>query len=132
LITIGPSHSGQTKTGSCLIDFSLTKPLFSGTNTKAPNKIQASSYKAVHYIGGSSAMYGVPEDLAIQTLVMDIYEKHNGIVSSVCHGTAGIAFLKLKSGKHLVSGKGISGYPDEYENLNKAYSKQCRLKLPKL
>jgi putative intracellular protease/amidase len=103
--------------------------MYALANTKAPNKIQSNNYKAVHYIGGSSAMYGVPEDLAIQKLVMDIYENHNGIISSVCHGTAGIAFLKLKSGKHLVSGKRISGYPDEYENFNKAYSKQWPFKI---
>ena len=103
--------------------------MYALANTKTPDEIQTSAYKAVHYIGGSSAMYGVAENIAIQQIVMDIYENHKGIVSSVCHGTAGIAFLTLKNGEYLVSGKRISGYPDEYENPNKAYFKQFPFKI---
>jgi putative intracellular protease/amidase len=103
--------------------------MYALANTKTPDEIQSSAYKAVHYIGGSSAMYGVAENIAIQQLVMDIYENHNGLISSVCHGTAGIAFLTLKNGEYLVSGKRISGYPDEYENPNKAYFKQFPFKI---
>jgi putative intracellular protease/amidase len=98
--------------------------MFALANTKMPSEITASKYEAVHYIGGSSAMYGVADNLPIQSIVMKIYEEHKGIISSVCHGTAGIAFLKLSNGEYLVSGKNISGYPDKYENPNKAYFKQ--------
>ena len=98
--------------------------MYALANTKTPDEITTSQYKAVHYIGGSSAMYGVANNQEIQSLVMDIYENYNGIISSVCHGTAGIAFLKLSTGEYLVSGKRISGYPDEYENPKKAYFKQ--------
>jgi len=98
--------------------------MYALANTKSPDEITASKYKAVHYIGGSSAMYGVADNKGIQNIAMDIYENHNGIISSVCHGTAGIAFLKLNTGKYLVSGRRISGYPDEYENPQKAYFKE--------
>lgn len=98
-------------------------------NTQPPEKITASAYKAVHYVGGGNAMYGVAKNPMIQKISMDIYEKHNGIISSVCHGTAGIAFLKSTNGEYLVSGKNISGYPDEYENPNKAYFKQFPFKI---
>jgi putative intracellular protease/amidase len=69
-------------------------------------------------------MYGVPENKHIQRITMTIYEKYNGIVSSVCHGTAGIVNLKTQDGEFLVKGKRISGYPDAYENQSKAYFKQ--------
>ncbi|WP_431166121.1 nuclear transport factor 2 family protein [Tenacibaculum halocynthiae] len=92
-------------------------------NTKSPSEINASKYKAVQYIGGGGAMFGVPENEEIQTIVMEIYEKHKGIVSSVCHGTAGIINLKTKDGKYLVDGKNVSGYPDDYENKTKDYFK---------
>jgi putative intracellular protease/amidase len=98
-------------------------------NTMSPEKVMASVYKAVHYIGGGNAMYGVAQNPMIQKISMEIYEKHNGIISSVCHGTAGIAFLKNENGEYLVSGKRISGYPDEYENPNKAYFKQFPFKI---
>ena len=92
-------------------------------NTKKPSEINASKYKAVQYIGGGAAMFGVPENKNIQKITMDVYEKHNGVISSVCHGTAGIVNLKTKDGKYLVDGKRVSGYPDDYENPNKPYFK---------
>lgn len=92
-------------------------------STKKPSEIDASKYKAVQYIGGGSAMFGVPENKEIQNIAMDVYEKHNGIISSVCHGTAGITNLKTKNGKYLVDGKRVSGYPDDYENKEKPYFK---------
>ena len=92
-------------------------------NTKSPSEVIASKYKAVQYIGGGGAMFGVPENNEIQNIVMDVYEKHNGIISSVCHGTAGIVNLKTKDGKYLVEGKKVSGYPDDFENKGEPYFK---------
>ncbi|NVK26027.1 MAG: nuclear transport factor 2 family protein [Gammaproteobacteria bacterium] len=90
-------------------------------NTKTPDEIEPSKYKAVHYVGGTNAMYGVAENKRIQQISMEIYEQHGGIISSVCHGTAGIVNLKLENGEYLVKGRRISGYPESYENQNKAY-----------
>ncbi|WP_350291904.1 type 1 glutamine amidotransferase domain-containing protein [uncultured Croceitalea sp.] len=92
-------------------------------NTKSPSEIDASNYKAVQYIGGGAAMFGVPENKEIQTIAMDIYEKYKGVLSSVCHGTAGIVNLKTKDGKYVVDGKSVSGYPDDYENKAAPYFK---------
>ena len=69
-------------------------------------------------------MFGVADNKAINKISMDIYEKHNGIISSVCHGTAGIVHLKTSDGQYLVSGKRISGYPDAYENKSAPHIKQ--------
>lgn len=98
--------------------------MFAIANTKSPEQINAEQYRAVHYVGGSNAMYQVAENKQIQDIAMEIYEEHGGIVSSVCHGTAGIVNLKTKDGKYLVAGKRISGYPEAYENQSKAYFKQ--------
>ncbi|MFS1526357.1 nuclear transport factor 2 family protein [Microbulbifer sp. 2304DJ12-6] len=98
--------------------------MFAIGHTKTPDEIDPSRYRAVHYIGGSNAMYGVPDNKDIQSIAMTIYEKHNGIISAVCHGTAGIVNLKTKDGQYLVSGKRISGYPEAYENQSKAYFKE--------
>lgn len=98
--------------------------MYALANTRSPDQIHAKNYVAVHYIGGSSAMYGVAENKQIQHITMEIYEKYNGIISSVCHGTAGIAFLTTADGEFLVKGKRISGYPDDYENPDKAYFKE--------
>ncbi|MEM6829512.1 MAG: nuclear transport factor 2 family protein, partial [Bacteroidota bacterium] len=71
-------------------------------NTMQPTDVDPADYRAVYYVGGSGAMYGVPENEAIQRMVMEIYEKHDGIISSVCHGTAGIVNLKTSDGQYLV------------------------------
>lgn len=91
--------------------------------TKSPKEINASSYKAVYYVGGGSAMFQVPENEEIQSIAMSVYEKENGVVSAVCHGTAGIVNLKTQNGDYLVKGKKVSGYPEAYENKDKPYFK---------
>lgn len=93
-------------------------------HTKTPQQVNAKDYRAVHYVGGSNAMYGVHDNSQIAAISMEIYEQHNGIVSSVCHGTAGIADLKLSNGKYLIDGKRISGYPTKFENTKADYFQQ--------
>jgi len=93
-------------------------------NTLTPAQIDASGYKAVYYVGGSNAMYGVAEHPVLQDIAMQVYERNGGVVSAVCHGTAGIVNLKLANGQHLVSGKRISGYPEEHEEQGAAYFKE--------
>ncbi len=92
--------------------------------TYRPDEIQALDYQAIYYVGGGAAMYGVPENKNIQKIAMQIYEEGGGVVSSVCHGTAGIVNLKTKEGKYLVDGKRVSGYPEAYENKEAEYFKQ--------
>lgn len=92
-------------------------------NTLEPSEVKSEDYKAVHYIGGGSAMFGIAENKQIQAIAMSIYEDHGGLISSVCHGTAGLVNLKTKDGQYLVAGRIISGYPDSYENQSKAYFK---------
>lgn len=91
-------------------------------HTMKPNEIIADNYSAIFYGGGGAAMYGVAEDVVIQKIARNIYNK-NGVVSSICHGTAGIAYLKDEKGKSLYAGRKITGYPDEFENKDAAYYK---------
>ncbi|WP_103867411.1 type 1 glutamine amidotransferase domain-containing protein [Aquimarina sp. I32.4] len=90
--------------------------------TFKPEGIQASNYKAVYYSGGGAAMFGVPENEMIQNISTHIYQ-NNGIISAICHGTAGIVNLKMKDGTYLYQGKQVNGYPDIFENKEKAYYK---------
>ncbi|MBK8055635.1 MAG: serine hydrolase [Saprospiraceae bacterium] len=91
-------------------------------NTRKPSEINASDYAAIYYSGGGAAMFGVAEDTTIQSIARNIYNK-NGVVSTLCHGTAGIAFLKDDFGKSLYEGRKITGYPDSQEDRNEAYYK---------
>lgn len=93
-------------------------------NTNKPSEVVYQDYQAVYYSGGGSAMFGVPENEDIQKIVMDIYEKKGGIVSAVCHGTAGIVNLKNSDGSFLVADKLVNGFPDLFENKEGDYFKE--------
>ncbi len=67
-------------------------------------------------------MFGVAENKEIQRITTHIYNK-GGIISAVCHGTAGIVNLKNKEGQALYEGKKISGYPDLFERKSADYYK---------
>ncbi len=92
--------------------------------TKSPSEIQAEHYDAVFYAGGGAAMFGVPSDQAIHKIATNIYERSEGIVSAVCHGTAGIANIQLSDGSFLVAGKKVNGFPDLFENKEGEYFQQ--------
>jgi len=92
-------------------------------NTLSPDEVDQDAYCAIFYVGGGAIMFEVPSDKRIQNIAMHIYEKNNGVVASICHGTAGIVHLKKANGEYLVSGKDINGFPDKFENKEKEYYK---------
>lgn len=64
--------------------------------------------------------YGViwdfPENKELQNISRNIYE-NGGIVSSVCHGAAGLFHITLSNGDRLISGKKVTGFSNEEEKL---------------
>lgn len=91
-------------------------------HTLKPSNINTEDYSAVLYTGGGAAMFGVAEDQTIQNITRRIYNK-NGVVAAICHGTAGLAYLKDDAGKSLYNGKKITGFPNKFENKEAAYYK---------
>lgn len=91
--------------------------------TAIPARIDPGAYRAVYYVGGSNAMYGVAEDRQLQAIAMAVYQRH-GVVSAVCHGTAGIVNLTLPGGQPLLAGKRITGFPEQHEDQAAAYFKE--------
>ncbi len=91
-------------------------------HTMKPTEINADNYSAIYYSGGGAAMFGVADDIIIQEIARKIYNR-NGVISSLCHGTAGIAYLKDESGKSLYAGRKITGFPDIQEDKSAAYYK---------
>lgn len=89
-------------------------------NTFRPEQVNAADYKAVYYSGGGAAMFGVAENKGIQEIAGRIYQD-GGVISAVCHGTAGIALLKSRDGKSLLAGRKVTGFPDMFEDTKAAY-----------
>jgi len=119
-IPIGYLNTSDSIQKKYIYDFAFMDKL---KNTKKPEEINPSAYRAVYYSGGGAAMFGVPENKKIQEISMDIYN-NNGIVSAICHGTAGIVNLKTNEGKYLYNGKEVNGFPDMFENKEAKYYKQ--------
>ncbi|MFH6968382.1 nuclear transport factor 2 family protein [Flavobacterium sp. FlaQc-28] len=91
-------------------------------HTKKPTEVIIDDYTAIFYTGGGAAMYGVAENSVIQKIARSIYNK-NGVISTICHGTAGIVYLTDENKKPLYSGRKITGFPDKFENRNAEYYK---------
>ena len=62
-------------------------------HTYTPSQIDPACYRAVYFVGGSNAIYGVPENTELQNIAMHVYERNGGVVSAVCHGAAGLVNL---------------------------------------
>jgi putative intracellular protease/amidase len=88
--------------------------------TKRPVQVRSSDYKAIFYSGGGAAMYGVPGDTSLQRLAREIQES-NGLIAAICHGTAGLVYLKDRKGKPIIEGKRLTGFPDALENRELPY-----------
>lgn len=116
-VPIDPSRLGEALTQR-LQDHRIMTGL---KHTRSPQQIDASRYSAVYYVGGSNAMYQVVDDALLQQISRDVYEKNGGVISAVCHGTAGIVKLKLSNGQYLLAGKRVTGYPEDYEDKTAAY-----------
>lgn len=91
-------------------------------NTMKPTEVVPENYSAIFYGGGGAAMFGIAENTDIQNLARQIFT-NNGVVSAICHGTAGLAYLKDEAGKSLYAGKKITGFADKFEDKEEEYYK---------
>ncbi len=85
-------------------------------NSIKASQIKSAEYDIVQFTGGSAPIFDIPQNLDIQRIAMEIYEKNNGVIAAVCHGTAGIVNLKTSDGQYLVHGKNVNGVPDAQES----------------
>lgn len=83
-------------------------------NTLAADKVNFADYAAIYYTGGHGVVWDFPNDENLAKLAMDIYN-NNGIVSSVCHGAAGLLSIKDENGKYLIDGKRVTGFSNTEE-----------------
>jgi putative intracellular protease/amidase len=118
-IPIGYIETSDTTQKKYLYDNNFMNLL---KTTHKPTEINIADYKAVYYSGGGSAMFGVAENVDIQNIATKVYEK-GGIVSAVCHGTAGIVNLKDSNSISIFKDKKVTWFPDFFENKKADYYK---------
>lgn len=128
-VPIGYIHSADSILQKYLFDEVLMRKL---KYTFKPSEIDTDAYQAIYYVGGGSAMFGVPENKAIQQLAQHIVEKNKGILSAICHGTAGIVNIQKSNGDYMIKGHKITGFPNAFEDTTATYYKQFPFSIDKM
>lgn len=84
-------------------------------NTLRPWQVEASDYGAIYFAGGHGAMFDFPDNLQLQNLASEIYEQ-GGVVSSICHGAAGIVNVRLNNASYLIQGHEVTAFSNAEES----------------
>jgi len=82
--------------------------------TRATASINAQNYNAIYIVGGKGAMFDLPYDPSLQEIIT-IIDSKEGVISSVCHGSAVFVNVKLNDGSFLIAGKKIAGFSNQEE-----------------
>ncbi|BDD09669.1 dihydroxyacetone kinase [Fulvitalea axinellae] len=82
--------------------------------TKKIDRINPSTYSAIYLVGGHGSVWDFPDDKSLARVTAHIYN-NGGVVSAVCHGTAGLLNVKLPDGKFLIDGKKIATFTNSEE-----------------
>lgn len=97
--------------------------------TRATRDVRAEDYAAVYVVGGKGAMFDLPADPALKTLLSNVYER-GGIIAAVCHGPAALVDVRLGDGSLLVAGRTLTGFSNEEEVIfGKRWAKEFRFLL---
>ncbi|SHG86111.1 type 1 glutamine amidotransferase domain-containing protein [Flagellimonas flava] len=128
-IPIGYLNTSDSIEKKYLYDFNFMELL---KTTMKPSDVVPEDYQAVYYGGGGAAMFGVPENKLIQRISMEIYEKNKGVISAICHGSAGLVNLKTSEGEYIYKNKKVNGFPDLFENMEATYYKQFPFSIQQL
>lgn len=86
------------------------------TASLAPSQVDPHDYAAIYFTGGHGVMWDFPDDPALQNLTRQIYHQ-GGLVTSVCHGVAGLLNVTDDAGHYLIAGKTITGFTHTEELL---------------
>jgi putative intracellular protease/amidase len=82
--------------------------------TRATATLEAEDYAGVFVVGGKGAMFDLPKDKALATLIGRVHD-HGGVVSAVCHGPAALVDVRTADGKLLVANRAVNGFSNEEE-----------------
>ncbi|WP_019972879.1 type 1 glutamine amidotransferase domain-containing protein [Mycobacterium sp. 141] len=77
--------------------------------TASPDEIDSADFDAIYFTGGHAVMFDFPDSEGLQRITREIFER-GGIVSSVCHGYAGLLNTTLSDGSLLVAGRKLTGF----------------------
>lgn len=86
-------------------------------STKAAADIDPAGYHAIFYTGGHGTMWDFRGNKELKRIAEGVYRR-GGIVSSVCHGAAGLLDLETDDGTPLIAGHRVTGFSNLEETLS--------------
>jgi putative intracellular protease/amidase len=95
------------------------------TNSFTPKQIETDDYWGVYIGGGYGPLFDVANHKILQSVIAKIYES-GGIVGAGGHGAGAFTNVVLSTGKFLVEGKKIAGFPNSTET-TKSWAKKGTL-----
>ena len=84
--------------------------------TRRTQDVSRGEHAAILVIGGKGAMFDLPSDTALATL-LGAHHAGGGVLAAVCHGPAVFASVRRPDGQPLVAGRRITGFTDEEETV---------------
>lgn len=86
------------------------------TSTRAIASVGNEKYAAIFIIGGKGAMFDLPVNANLKTMLAETYQA-GGVIGAVCHGPAVFMNVPLKGGASLLEGRSVTGFSNEEEAL---------------
>lgn len=85
-------------------------------NTKPTANINAEDYDAIYIVGGKGAMFDLPFDPSLQDIILNLYNRENTVIASVCHGPA--VFTNVKNDDdYIIKDVALTGFTNMEEEL---------------
>ena len=86
------------------------------TSTRTITSLGNEKYAAIFIIGGKGAMFDLPVNVQLKTLLAATYDA-GGVIGAVCHGPAVLMNVPLEGGASLLEGRSVTGFSNEEEAL---------------
>ena len=80
----------------------------------AADDVDPSQYEAIYFAGGHGVLWDFPTSTALASIAEAIWAA-GGVVSSTCHGCAGLLGMRASDGAPFVAGKHLTGFSNEEE-----------------
>jgi putative intracellular protease/amidase len=85
-------------------------------DTMKPSDLRAEDYTVVYFAGGHGAMWDLPNDTTLARVAAAVHER-GGVVSAVCHGSAGLLGIRRADGRALIAAQPVTGFANVEERI---------------
>lgn len=78
-------------------------------HTESLQEIAGQQFDCIYLAGGHGTMYDFPENVILQHIISDHYERGK-LIAAICHGVGGLLNVRLSNGEYLIKGKKLTGF----------------------